>query len=132
MNLKEFDSNSIDSVLMPNKLIVTLPKMYTVTFGCKKNVLEDVSDASLALHPKDFASATEKNFVPKFTNRLSLTRHKIRKYEGSLYQIFPHMDRIRRRIRKNTYQRKPAYLHILISVTHFIYWPRNVHIIEQE
>ena len=71
-NPVEFDWNSVDSVLMPNKCIITLPKMYTVTFGCKKNALEDVSAAS----------ATEKNVVPKFTNRLSWTLHKICKYKG--------------------------------------------------
>ena len=37
LNLVEFDWNSVDSVLMLNKFIVTVPKMYTVTFGCKKN-----------------------------------------------------------------------------------------------
>ena len=82
LNLVEFDSNSVDSLLMSNKFIVTLPNMYT--FGCKKNALEDVSAASLALHAQKFASATEKNVVPKFTNRISLTRHKICKYKGFL------------------------------------------------
>ena len=47
LNLVEFDWNSVDSVLIPNKFIVTLLKMYT--FGCKKNALEDVSAATLAL-----------------------------------------------------------------------------------
>ena len=37
LDLVEFDWNSAESVLMLNKFIVTLPKMYTVTFGCKKN-----------------------------------------------------------------------------------------------
>ena len=77
LNLVEFDWNSVDSVLMPNKFIVTLPKMYTVTFGYKKNALEDVSAASLTLHAQNFESATKKNAVPKFTNRLSLTLRKI-------------------------------------------------------
>ena len=75
-------SGSCYSVLMPNKFIVTLPKICTVTFGCKKNALEDVSAVSLALHAQNFASAREKNVLPKFTNRLSLTRHKICKYKG--------------------------------------------------
>ena len=35
-NPVEFSWNSVDSVLMPNKCIVTLPEMYTVTWGCKK------------------------------------------------------------------------------------------------
>ena len=40
LNLVEFDWNSVDSVLMTNRCIVTLPKMYTVTFGCKKKRTE--------------------------------------------------------------------------------------------
>ena len=88
LNLVKFDWNSVDSVLMPNKYIVTLPKMYTVTLGCKKNALEDVSAASLALHAQNFASATKTNVVHKFTNRLSLTRHKICKYKGFLWAKF--------------------------------------------
>ena len=75
LNLVEFDWNSVDSVLMPNKFIITPSKMYT--FDCKKNALEDVSAASLALYAQNIASATEKNVVTKFTNRISLTRHKI-------------------------------------------------------
>ena len=36
-NPMEFSCNSsIDSILMPNKCIVKLPEMYTVTCGCKK------------------------------------------------------------------------------------------------
>ena len=50
LNLAKFDWNSVDSVLMPNKLIVTLPNMYSVTLDCKKNALENVSIACLALH----------------------------------------------------------------------------------
>ena len=80
LNLVEIDWNSVDSVLMPNKCIVILPNMYTVTFGCKKNALEDVSAASMALHAQNFASAMEKNVVPKFTNKLSFMLHKICKY----------------------------------------------------
>ena len=34
-NPVEFGRNSVDSVLMSNKCIVTLPDMYTVTCGCK-------------------------------------------------------------------------------------------------
>ena len=78
LNLVKFDWNSVDSVLMPNKFIVTLPKMYSVTLGCKKNALEDVSAACLALHAQNLANETEKNVVHKFTYRLNLTRHKIR------------------------------------------------------
>ena len=84
LDLEEFDWNSADSVLMPNKFIVTLPKMYTVTFGCKKNALEYVSAAILVFHAQNFASATEKNVVPKFINRLSLTLHKTCKCKGFL------------------------------------------------
>ena len=56
--------------------------MYTVTCGLEKNALEDVIEASLALHAQGLASAAEKNTVPKFINRLSWTLHKICKYKG--------------------------------------------------
>ena len=36
LNPVEFDWNSLDSVLTPNKYIVTLPEMYNITCGCKK------------------------------------------------------------------------------------------------
>ena len=47
--------------------------MHTVNIGYKKNEMEDVSAASLVLHVQNFASATEKNVVPEFTNRLIWT-----------------------------------------------------------
>ena len=37
LNPVEFAWNSVDSEFLPYKYIVTLPKMYTVTCGCKKN-----------------------------------------------------------------------------------------------
>ena len=37
LNLVKFDWNSVDSVLIPNKCVVTLPEMYNITCGCKKN-----------------------------------------------------------------------------------------------
>ena len=37
----------------------------------EKNALQDVRGASFALHVQNFASALEKNAVPKITNRLS-------------------------------------------------------------
>ena len=40
LNLVEFGWNSVDSLLMPNKYIVTLPEMYNVTCMCKKNCTE--------------------------------------------------------------------------------------------
>ena len=49
-----------------------------------KNALEDVSAASLALHAQIFASSAENNVVPKFTNRLSWTLHKLCRYKGFL------------------------------------------------
>ena len=42
------------------------------------------------------------------------------------------MDSIQGHTRENTYQRKPAYLNILCSVTYFTYKSENLHIIEQE
>ena len=35
-NPVEFGRNSVDSVLLPDKCILTLPEMYTVICGCKK------------------------------------------------------------------------------------------------
>ena len=43
----------------------------------RKNALEDISAASLALHAQKFATAPEKKFVPNFTNRFSRTLQKI-------------------------------------------------------
>ena len=63
--------NTVDSVLVPNKCIVAQPEMYAVTCGARKNALEDVSTASLVLHAQNFAIATKKNVVPKFTSRPS-------------------------------------------------------------
>ena len=57
--------------------------------AARKNALEDVSAASLALHAENFASATEKNVVPKFTNRLSWTLNKTCKYRGLLWAKSP-------------------------------------------
>ena len=56
----------------------------------RKNALEDISAASLALHAQKFATASEKNFVPNFTNRFSGTLQKIWiwKYKGVLYAKF--------------------------------------------
>ena len=59
--------------MIPNKCVFTLSEMHTVNIGSKKNEMEDVSAASLVLHVQNFASATEKNVVPKFTNRLIWT-----------------------------------------------------------
>ena len=36
LNPVEFGWNSVVSVLMPNKYVVTLPAMYTVTCSCKE------------------------------------------------------------------------------------------------
>ena len=43
LNPVEFDWNLVDSVMIPNKFIITLPEIYTVTCGSKKNALENVS-----------------------------------------------------------------------------------------
>ena len=39
LNPVEFGWNSVDSLLMPNKYIVTLTEIYTVTCGCKKSCI---------------------------------------------------------------------------------------------
>ena len=69
---------------MPSKCIVTLPEMLLLLAAARKHVLQDASAASSALHAQNFASALEKNVVPKFTNRLSWALHKICKYKGFL------------------------------------------------
>ena len=46
LNPVEFDWNLVDSVMIPNKFIITLPEIYTVTCGSKKNALENVSVAT--------------------------------------------------------------------------------------
>ena len=79
----EFGWNSVDLVLLPNKCIITLPEIYTVTCGCKAKCT-----ASLALHVQKFASALEKNVITKFTNRLSWTLHKIYKNKSFLWTTF--------------------------------------------
>ena len=83
-NPVELDFNSVDSALMPNKHIVILPKMHTVTYGYKKNTLRDVSVTIFALYAKNFANAREKNVVPTFTSRRRRTLNKICKYKGFL------------------------------------------------
>ena len=80
----EFSIFSIDA----HKCINTLPKMYTVTFGCKRNALQDVIAASLAFYVPNITSATEKNVVAKFTNRISWTLHETAKCKGFLQAKF--------------------------------------------
>ena len=55
----------------------------------RKNALEDVSATSLELHAQNFPSATEKNIIPKFSNRHSSTLYKICKYKDFLWLRFP-------------------------------------------
>ena len=86
LNPVEFDWNSVDSVLMPNKCIVALQEMYTVTCGCKKKCTGRCRYSNVwRFFYIILASATEKNIVPKFTNRLTWTLHKICKYQGFLW-----------------------------------------------
>ena len=47
-----------------------------------KNVPKDVSAASVEFHEQNFASATEKNAVPKFPHKHGWTLHKPCKYKG--------------------------------------------------
>ena len=78
LNPVEFGWNPVDSVFLPNKCIEEM--------HCKMSV-QQVSVS--ALHAQNFASALEKNVVPKFTNRLSWTLHNICKYTGFLWSTFP-------------------------------------------
>ena len=97
--------------------------------------MEDVSAASLALHGQNFASATENNVVPKFTNKLSCTLHKICKYKAFLQAKFRHIWTES----KDTYGK----IHIREFITHIfacftqsdvfhLLAQKRVHIIEQE
>ena len=52
--------------------------------AARKNALQDVHAASLALYAQNFASAPENNVVPKFTNRLNWILHKTCKYKDFL------------------------------------------------
>ena len=89
---------------------------YSLLLGAaRKNALEDVSADSLALHIQNFVSATKKNIVPKFTNRLIWILHKIHKYHSFLWVKFSRIET--GHIREDTNQRKHVYSHILPSVT---------------
>ena len=72
LNPVEFGWDSVDSLLMPNKYIIRLIEMHSVTYGCKVN----------------FANVKEKNVVPKFTHRLTWILHKIYKYKRFLRNKF--------------------------------------------
>ena len=85
----------------------------------RKNALENVIAASLALHVQNFASATEKNVA--LANCMLHIAYGMEIQRFSLNQIFPYMDRIQGRIREYMYQRKPVYLHVLPRVTYFTY-----------
>ena len=76
LNPVEFGWNLLDSILMPNKCIVTLPQML-LHVAVRKHALKDVRADSLVLHAQNFTSATGKNVVSMFTNRLIGTLHKI-------------------------------------------------------
>ena len=82
--------------------------MYTVTCGLEKNALEDVIEASLALHAQGLASAAEKNTEEYLSLSIDSVGHCIRyaNIKVSLSQIFLYMDRIQGHIWENTYQRK--------------------------
>ena len=78
LNPVEFGWNSAESVLMPNKYIVTLPEMYTVTCGCKKKLHWKTSVQQVwSLHPHNFASPTEKNVVSKFRDYIRYANIKV-------------------------------------------------------
>ena len=81
LNLLESGWNSVDSVLIPNKHIVTLPEMYTVTCRCKKNCTGRCQCKKFGASSTEFCKC---NGVPKFWHRLSRTLHKICKYKDFL------------------------------------------------
>ena len=91
LNPVKFGWNSVDSVLMAYKCnCYTTRDVHCYLWLQEKNALEDISAASLALYKQKFATASEKNFVPNFTNRFSRTLQKIWiwKYKGVLCAKF--------------------------------------------
>ena len=89
LNPAEFGWNSVDSILMPNKCIVTLLEIYTVTCGCKKKCTGRCQCSKFSASCTKFCKwKMEKNAVPKFTNRRSWSLHKICKYKAFLRAKF--------------------------------------------
>ena len=60
---KEFDWNSVDSVLISINVSLQYQRYTLLLVAARKNALEDVSPASLAFHAQNFSSAAEKNVL---------------------------------------------------------------------
>ena len=83
------------------------------------------SAASLALHTENFVSATEKNVVPKFTNRLSWTLNKICKYKGFLKAKFSRILTESKDIYVKIHIRENPYICILLNKNNRYYTENN-------
>ena len=62
LNLVKLDWNSVDSVLMPNKCIVTLPEMYNITCGCKKKCTERCQCCKFGAWYSEFCKCNRKEW----------------------------------------------------------------------
>ena len=88
---------------------------------------------SLAFHEQKFASAAEKNFVPKFTDRISWTMYKICKYKVFLWAKFSRICTESKDITgKYVSEKTRIYAYFTQCFTYFTYYPRNLLIIERE
>ena len=88
---------------------------------------------SLAFHEQKFASAAEKNFVPKFTDRISWTMYKICKYKVFLWAKFSRICTESKDITgKYVSEKTPIFAYFTQCFTYFTYYPRNLLIIERE
>ena len=88
---------------------------------------------SLAFHEQKFASAAEKNFVPKFTDRTSWTMYKICKYKVFLWAKFSRICTESKDITgKYVSEKTRIFAYFTQCFTYFTYYPRNLLIIERE
>ena len=88
---------------------------------------------SLAFHEQKFASAAEKNFVPKFTDRISWTMYKICKYKVFHWAKFSRICTESKDITgKYVSEKTRIFAYFTQCFTYFTYYPRNLLIIERE
>ena len=112
LNPVEFGWNPVDSVFLPNKCIVTLPKMYTVTFGCKKKCTARCQcSKSVSAHFMRRILQVHWRRMLYLSLPIDSVGHCIIYANIQVFSDlhFPYMDRIQGHIRENTYQRKPVY-----------------------
>ena len=91
--------------------------MYIASRGYKRKCTGRSQCSKFGTSCREFASATEKNIVPKFTNRVGhwSVGHCIRYANINVFSE-PDFLIYRQKPRKNTHQRKLVYLRILPRV----------------